>query len=413
MPRPRRAHELIEPVPAERSLGPRAALEELAATLPRSVRFGGDLGAGAGQEVESAFCEAVAAVLNLLAAAGSAAEPAIAVEFGRDDALRARVTCPAGTRSASYLRVALGRDAERIAAAGGALDCAVADGTAIITVSLVDATASPGRGRDGAFDQRVLDLVRRGRLAVGDGPDRDRWDAVEARAGTPPRLAVVTDDPVDPEVLSEATALGIDVVVVDGPADAALAERFLDEDGPHGSIDAVFASPAPTPAFLAALRRSRQRVAVSRLDGLGEAARELAERAPVIAARRALVSVRGLMSGLPQEHPLRWEVDQLAAEAHEITELDLLDELLAGGIRLPRGVGEDAARLLGARGTDPRTRLALGAAADEEQVCAAAQREVLRWRAQAGAVGFGGRNAVLCEVLVRTAEGLLNSARTS
>ncbi|MCX2730459.1 hypothetical protein OOZ19_09415 [Saccharopolyspora sp. NFXS83] len=412
MPKPRRAHELIESVPPGRSLGPRAALEELAATLPRPVRFGGELGPRAGQEVESGFHHAVAAVLNLLAGADAASEPAITVEFGRDDAMRARVTCPAGPRSASYLRAALGRDAERIAALGGALDCAVADGTAIITASLADRTVVSRRVRGGAFDQRVFDLVRRGRHAVGDGPDRHRWDAVEARSAMPPRLAVVTDDPVDPEAVSGAAAVGVDVVVVDGPADAALAERFLGEDGPHGSIDAVFSPVPPTAAFLAALRRSGQRVAVSRFAGLDQAARELAERAPVIAARRALVSVRGLMSGLPQEHPLRWEVDQLATEAHEITELDLLDELLAGEVRLHNGVGEEAARLLGACGTDPRTRLALDAAADEEQVCAAAQREVLRWRAQAGAVGFGGRNAVLCEVLVRTAEGLLSSART-
>ncbi|WP_243788153.1 hypothetical protein [Saccharopolyspora gloriosae] len=391
--------------------GPRAALAELAATLPRSVRFDGELGRRTTWEVESGFYDAVAAVLHLLAGAEAESEPAVTVEFGRDEAMRARVLATAGPRSASYLRAALGKDAERIVAMGGAMDCAVVEGTAIVTVSLVDRTVPLHRRHGGAFEHRVLDLVRQGWRAVGDGADRHRWDAVAARAVLPPRLAVVTDLPVDSDVVSGASEIGVDVVVVDGPADEALAERFLSDDGPHGSIDVVFSRIPPSAAFLAALRRSRQRVEVSRLDDLDRAARELAARAPVIAARRALVSVRGLMSGLPEEHPLRWAVDRLATEAHEITELDRLDELLTGDVRLPNDVGERAARLLGAHGTDPRTRLGLDVAADEEQVRAAAQREVLRWRAQAGAAGLGGRNAVLYEVLVRTAEGLLSSAR--
>ena len=59
--------------------GPRAALEELAATLPRPVRFGGDLGRRAGWQVESGLYHAVAAVLNVLAGLDSTASTPIEV----------------------------------------------------------------------------------------------------------------------------------------------------------------------------------------------------------------------------------------------------------------------------------------------------------------------------------------------
>ena len=107
----------------------------------------------------------------------------------------------------------------------------------------------------------------------------------------------------------------------------------------------------------------------------------------------------------------RWAVDQLESEAHEVTELDLLDEILAGELRLRKGLAEDAARLLGAWGSDPRARLGLHATDDDQQVRAAAEDAVQRWRVEAGGPGLGGRNAMTCEVLVRTAEGLLNAAR--
>lgn len=392
--------------------GPRAALEELAATLPRPVRFGGELGRRTGWEVESGFYHAVAAVLNLLAGTEEEPDSSVIVEFDRDDAMHARMATKVGARSADDLRAALDRDAERIGVVGGEMDYDVIEGTAVVTVALPDRTGQPTPPAQGsAFYQRVLDLVQEGRDALGHGSDRSRWDAVEARLAKPPRLAVVSDVPVDPDEVSRASAIGVAVVVVDGPADEALAEMFLREDGPRGSIDAVLSHLPLADGFLAALRRSRQRVEVSPLANLVEVARKLVEREPVIAARRALVSVRRLMSELPEDHPLRWAVDQLAAEAHEIAELDLLDELLAGDVRLRGSVGEEAARLLGAHGIDPRTRLGLDRAADQEQVGVAAQRAVLRWRAQAGVAG-GGRTAATCEVLVRTAEGLLTSART-
>jgi hypothetical protein len=130
--------------------------------------------------------------------------------------------------------------------------------------------------------------------------------------------------------------------------------------------------------------------------------------AAVAAARDALASVRELTTGLPADHPLRWAVDRTGADTHEIAELDLLTDLERDGTRLLRGATADAARLLGAHGTDPRTRLGLATDAGDDQVRHAAGDAVQRWRAQAERPGTGWRDRTACEVLARTAEGMLS-----
>ncbi|MBQ0924573.1 hypothetical protein [Saccharopolyspora endophytica] len=395
--------------------GPRAALEELAATLPHPVRFSGDLGRRVGWQIESGFYHGVAAVLNLLAGEGINREnPAVEVEFGRDEALCARLRTSIGELSAADLRAALHQDAERLAVLGGAMECSVTGGAAVVSVRLADRTTTTitSRGEASALFQLVTDLVKQGQEAAGSGPARAGWDAVAARLVQPPRLAVVSDaGGPDSSEVDSASVLGVTVVFADVPADRALAEEIVADDGPRGSVDAVLCRVPPTSGFRAALRSDRHRVELSETASADELARRLITWAPVIAARRAIVSVRALLPGLPADHPLRWSVDRIAAEAHEITELDLLDELLGGETRLLRGVSEDAARLLGAEGTDPRSRLGLEPEANDEQVRVAAQRAAERWRAHAVRPVTGGRDASVCEALVRTAEGLLSAGR--
>ncbi|MFL6124419.1 hypothetical protein [Actinophytocola sp.] len=387
--------------------GPRAALEELAATLPRPVRFDGDLGRRVGWEVESGLYHAVAAVLTVLA--GSDRESAVAVDFSREDALRVLVTAPAVELSLADLRTALDHDAERLAVLGGSMRSAVTGGAAVVSIRLserVDPVLfdSPRFGHNGLY-RRVSDLVRQG--VATDGPDRARWAAVAERLASPPRVAVVRAPGMPRE-----SAVGVVVVDVEGQPDQALAEEFLADSGPRGSIDAVLCLVPPTPAFRAALRWGRQRVALSESMSLADLARTVISWSPVIAARRAIVTVRELTSVLPLDHPLRWGIDRIGAGTHEIAELDLLDDLERGDTRLLRGAGwgavVDAVRLLGARGTDPRARLGLSADAREEQVREAADLAVRRWRAHAERPGTGGRDRAACEVLARTAEGMLS-----
>lgn len=389
--------------------GPRAALEELAATLPRPVTFAGDLGRRTGWQLESGFYHAVAATLNLLADKES--PHTVTVTFGRDDALRARISAE-GTLTAGQLQTALGQDAERVTVLGGDMGCAVVDGTAVVTVRLAERiepvatqTADPAVLERSAIHRQVRELVRQGQEATEGKPERASWDAVAERLTMPVRLAVVGPGPVP------SSAPGVSVLAVDAPADRALAEEFLADGGPRGGVAAVLCRTVPTPEFRTVLRGGRHRVTLtesspeeftSHLEALTEA---LAARAPVIAARRAVTTMVDLVRTLPKDHHLRWAVDRIGADTHEFAELDLLDDLNRGFVL--RGLTTAAARLLGADGMDPRARLGLLPTTTDDQVATAARDAITRWRAHGEHPAVGGRDRAACEVLVRTAEGLL------
>lgn len=379
--------------------------------MSRPVHFRGDLGRRVGWQVESGLYHAVAAVLNTLA--GLSTDQPVIVDFRHDDALRVRITTPSGPLSVHTLRAKLRRDAERLAVLGGAMECRVAGSSAVVTVR-VEERIEPGEVagtalpiEDSALYRQTDDLVRQGQRLAGEGPERARWDAVAERLAAPPRLAVVGGPP-DGLV---PTGAAVTVVVAGGPADRGLAEEFLAEDGPRGAIDAVLCLVPPTHAFRAALRQARQRVELTESASVAQLARKLVAWRSVIAARRAIVAVSGLVGA---EHPMSWAVDRIRAEAHELAELDLLDEFEGGESRLPRLVGDAAAdvvRLLGAHGQDPRARLGLPEDATDEEVRAAAAEAAGRWRALAEHPACGVRERAAWEVLLRTAEGLLTVER--
>ena len=382
--------------------GARAALAELAATLPRPVSFTGDLGRRAGWQLESGFYHAVAAALNLLA--GKESTSPVTVTFGRDDALRARIGA-AEAPPVDELRTALAQDSERIAVLGGELACAVVDGAAVVTVRLAERiepvealVVDPAALERSALYRQVRELVRQGQDAA-DG-HRAEWDAVAERLTMPPRLAVI-GQPADGPVP------GVAVLAVDAVADRALAAEFLADAGPRGGVDAVLCGSVPTAEFREALLAGRHRVVLADVGTtVSSVAGSLVAYGPVIAARRAVVAMTDLVRGLPSDHQLRWAVERVAVDAHEFAELDLLDELAQGG-RL-RGVASAAARLLGADGLDPRSRLGLPQDAPDVVVTAAARDAVARWRAHTEHPATSARDRTACQVLVRTAEGLLN-----
>jgi hypothetical protein len=389
--------------------GARAALEELAATLPRLVRFTGDLGPRTGWQLESGFYHAVASALNLLA--GREHPHPVTVALGRDDALRARVTA-AGPLTADDLFTALGHDIERVAVLGGEMTCGVVDGSAVVTVRIAERTEpvtatrfDPAVVARSAVYRQVRDLVRQGQTATDGLPGRAAWDAVAERLTMPPRLAVVGPDP---GVAAQSVAVsGVAVLIVDAPADRALAEEFLADDGPRGGVDAVLCQSAPTREFREALRGGRNRVAPAEAGSSAAEAliSSLAARGPAITARRAVVAMTELVRALPGDHRLRWAVERVGVDAHEFAELDLLHDLERGD--LLRGAASSAARLLGADGVDPRSRLGLPESAATTEITSRARDEVTRWRAHAEHPASGGRDRAACEVLVRTAEGLL------
>jgi hypothetical protein len=109
-----------------RAQGPAAALEELAADLPRPVALSADIDARLAWEIESGIYYAVAAVLNVLAAQPADEELTVHLRLveGR---LSARIEDPNPTMDVAQLRVALTDDTERLTALGGDLDCPAPD----------------------------------------------------------------------------------------------------------------------------------------------------------------------------------------------------------------------------------------------------------------------------------------------
>jgi signal transduction histidine kinase len=104
-----------------RDQGPAAALDEVAADLPRPVRLTGDLGGRLDWEIESGLYYVVAAAITLLAGRRSEAELTVRLERA-DGRVSVRIDDPADPGTAEQLRAALADEVERLAALGGDLE---------------------------------------------------------------------------------------------------------------------------------------------------------------------------------------------------------------------------------------------------------------------------------------------------
>lgn len=103
-----------------REQGPRSALEEVIADLPRPVHLSGRLAERLPWEIESGLYYAAASAISLLAARGG--RPPLEVHLDRHgDVVEVRVTDD-DPDDADELRAALADDVDRLAALGGALD---------------------------------------------------------------------------------------------------------------------------------------------------------------------------------------------------------------------------------------------------------------------------------------------------
>ncbi|MEV0128428.1 hypothetical protein AB0H83_08175 [Dactylosporangium sp. NPDC050688] len=125
----------------------------------------------------------------------------------------------------------------------------------------------------------------------------------------------------------------------------------------------------------------------------------------LLGARWALRALTAVAAAGGSDEVLRLEVEAATVGADELAELDLLEALRGGRIRLPAG-HDDALRLLGADGRDPCARLGLAEGAGAAQIRAAG-RALAFWRTQAMRPdpGAAGRSAYAS--LVRLSERLL------
>ncbi|MBV8542967.1 MAG: hypothetical protein JO063_09775 [Pseudonocardiales bacterium] len=109
---------------------------------------------------------------------------------------------------------------------------------------------------------------------------------------------------------------------------------------------------------------------------------------------------------------MRYQLECIHSSTHELTEIDLVDELRTGRLPLAGEERQAAEELLGATGAEPRARLGLPADADADAVRRAAERQLARWRRCASHPGSTRAVRDAAEVLVQTCEELLAQART-
>ncbi|HSK59160.1 MAG TPA: hypothetical protein VK935_08925 [Actinomycetospora sp.] len=120
-----------------REQGPRAALEEVAADLPRRVHLSGRLSDRLPREIESGLYYAAASAISLLAARGG--RPPLEAHLDRrGDTVEVRVEDGDPEGDAAWLRGALADDLDRLAALGGGLDVVDRGGLLELRVWLPD-----------------------------------------------------------------------------------------------------------------------------------------------------------------------------------------------------------------------------------------------------------------------------------
>jgi hypothetical protein len=145
---------------------------------------------------------------------------------------------------------------------------------------------------------------------------------------------------------------------------------------------------------LDALRRVLDGQIVGRREVLkADAAIRLVQRAAVTAER-------------PGSRRLRSLAERLTVGAHDFAELRLLGDVRVGSVAVDDVLRERVERLLGASGTDPRTRLGLAPGSGPDEVTAAVTDEHARWRAMAGDPLTEPDTRRVADVLVRTLEGI-------
>jgi hypothetical protein len=231
--------------------------------------------------------------------------------------------------------------------------------------------------------------------------------------------------------LRERDAAALASLAADGRgADRLLlsAQRFT---APGGPVD-----PVVRHELLAAMGLSGVRLSVALLragvvhDGVG-LARELhrrsgldalrdtlltrfTERRDVLKAQGALGTVERALArrAVPGGEQLRARVEAVLAGAHELVELRLLNDLRTGAAELgDEGLTAEAEALLGADGTDVRSRLRLPADAPDEALRPAVIAAVRRWqrRAESPAADATARRGAA--VLRRSSEAMLAATR--
>jgi signal transduction histidine kinase len=212
-----------------------------------------------------------------------------------------------------------------------------------------------------------------------------------------------------------------DVAVTAGGTTGAPSALRAPVRGPARTMPLPF-EPAVVEFAVAAIRSgrapTREALAAALVDGSGlprlrELVTErLTRRGDALKSRSVLSALEGLVRSEPAAggRSLRYRLDRIRAEAHELAELDVVDALREGETGLSDGERDAAERLLGAAGTDPRTRLGLARDAGRPEIAAAAAEQLACWQRRATNPLAGVEVRKAAGVLVQACERLLVGA---
>lgn len=134
-------------------------------------------------------------------------------------------------------------------------------------------------------------------------------------------------------------------------------------------------------------------------------------RAGGLKAHSVLHSLDAVLRSSPlrgdRARQLGYQLEQIRAQSHELSEIDLLAGLRSGGLPLPPDQVQVAETLLGVAGTEPWARLGLRAEAGTGEVREAASRQLACWQQRAWHPGSPRAVRDAAEVLIRTCAELL------
>lgn len=140
-------------------------------------------------------------------------------------------------------------------------------------------------------------------------------------------------------------------------------------------------------------------------------------RFEAIKVRSALQELDSILRSSPfAEHhmnQLRYRLEQIRSEAHELSEIDLLDVLRSGTLLLTADEYQLAEGLLGVAGAEPTARLGLQPDAGPHEVRHAAELQLARWQHRASHPASTTAIRDAAEILVQTCEQLLEQTRSS
>ncbi|MGK5112755.1 sensor histidine kinase [Geodermatophilus sp. CPCC 205506] len=341
--------------------------------------------------------------------------------------------------------------AARVAAVGGQVDVRSAPGAGTTvegSVSLPEPPAGPPPREEPAVPRLLGDVrtaVRTAReIHSGTGVAR-QLEFLERALSEPLRIVVTGPTGAPAAALAEALAAtappGVrysPAGVPGGPPDTAADAHVLvlGDAGPEDD---------DRPAWLPATARPAQTIGVHLGDGPPPAAarscqtvvtvgpggpagvlldddalsrvREVVDsrlvaRAAVLKARTVLSALETVLHGAPSG-PLVYQLEAIRSGAHELVELDLLDALCSGEIRVPDDQRRAAERLLGVDGVPAWARLGRGPDALPAELADAAAADLARWQRAAAHPTSTAASRRLAEFLVRTCERLLSASAAS